>query len=73
MLGLHVGGEVRHLDTWWEHGDLDLDVVLHDAGAVLAAVQAAGLTDLEWYLRGPFDARGETTQRLYVFAVAPSS
>lgn len=73
VLALHVGGEVRHLDRWWEHGGLDLDVVLHDAGAVLAAVEAAGLTGLEWYLRGPYDARGETTQRLYVLAVAPSS
>ena len=30
--------------------------------------RTAGLTDVEWYLRGPHEWRGETTQRLYVVA-----
>ena len=38
------------------------------AAAVVAAVKAAGLTDIEWYLRGPHEWRGETTQRLYILA-----
>lgn len=71
VLALHAGDEVRHLDSWWEHGGLDLDVVLHDAGAVLAAVEAAGLTQIEWYLRGPYAARDETTQRFYVLGTVP--
>jgi hypothetical protein len=50
---------------------VDVDVVLHDAGDVLALLDAAGLRDVEWYLRGPFTARGETTQRFYVLARKP--
>jgi uncharacterized protein len=66
LLGLHSGPDLRHLDSWWEHEGLDLDFVLHDPEQVLAAMGAAGLTDIEWYLRGPIEARGETTKRLYV-------
>jgi hypothetical protein len=40
--------------------------VLHDPAFVVGVVEAAGLVDVEWYLRGPLTARGETTQRLYV-------
>ena len=29
-------------------------------------LEAAGLVDVEWYLRGPVSGRGERTQRLYV-------
>ncbi len=67
VLGLHAGAEVRHLDEWFGH-EVDLDVVLHDAASVVAVVEAAGLVDVEWYLRGPVAARDETTQRLYVVA-----
>ena len=31
-----------------------------------------GLIDVEWYHRGPFELRGETTERLYVVARKPS-
>jgi uncharacterized protein YceH (UPF0502 family) len=65
VLGLHAGDEVRHLDEWFGH-EVDLDAVLHEPAAVVALVEAAGLVDVEWYLRGPIGARGETTQRLYV-------
>lgn len=67
VLGLHAGRDVRHVPTWFGH-DVDLDVVRHDPAEVVAAVTAAGLTDVEWYLRGPAAARGETTERLYVLA-----
>jgi uncharacterized protein len=67
VLGLHAGAEVRHLSRWFDH-EVDLDVVLHDPASVVGVVEAAGLVDLEWYLRGPLTARGETTQRLYVVA-----
>jgi uncharacterized protein YceH (UPF0502 family) len=71
VLGLHAGAEVRHLDEWFGQ-EVDLDVVLHEAASVAGIVAAAGLVDLEWYLRGPLTARGETTQRLYVVARRPA-
>jgi uncharacterized protein YceH (UPF0502 family) len=71
VLGLHAGTEVRHLDEWFGH-EVDLDFVLHEPASVVAAVEAAGLVDVEWYLRGPLTARGETTQRLYVVGRTPT-
>jgi uncharacterized protein YceH (UPF0502 family)/SAM-dependent methyltransferase len=68
VLGLHAGDEVRRVTSWFEVEVPALDFVLHDVAAVVATVQAAGLTDVEWYLRGPHEWRGETTQRLYVVA-----
>ena len=50
---------------------IDLDFVLHDPAEVVATVERAGLLDIEWYQRGPFTSRGETTQRLYVLARKP--
>ena len=70
VLGLHAGAEVRHLDEWFGH-DVDLDFVLHEPAFVAGVVEAAGLVDVEWYLRGPVAARGETTQRLYVVGRRP--
>lgn len=70
VLGLHAGTEVRHVDDWFDH-HVDLDFVLHEPAHVVGVVAAAGLEDVEWYLRGPFPARGETTQRLYVVARRP--
>ena len=71
MLALHAGAEVRHLDEWFDL-EVDLDVVLHEPGFVVGVVEAAGLVDVEWYLRGRSTARGETTQRLYVVAREPA-
>ena len=70
VVGLHAGAEVRHLEEWLGH-DVDLDVVLHDPAFVVGVVEAAGLVAVEWYLRGPLDARGETTTRLYVVGHRP--
>lgn len=69
VLALHAGSEVRHLGEWFGH-PVDLDVVLHDPAFVVGVVEAAGLVDVEWYLRGPRTGRGETTQRLYVLGRA---
>jgi len=71
VLGLHAGAEVRHLDEWFGQ-DVDLDFVLHEPAFVVGIVESAGLVDLEWYLRGPVTARGETTQRLYVVGRKPA-
>jgi uncharacterized protein YceH (UPF0502 family) len=65
VLGMHAGAEVRHLEEWFGH-EVDLDFVLHEPAFVVGVVEAAGLVDVEWYLRGPFTARGESTKRLYV-------
>ena len=51
---------------------IDLDFVLHHPEDVAAVVRAAGLVDVEWYLRSPFERKGETTQRLYVVGRAPA-
>jgi SAM-dependent methyltransferase len=71
VLGMHAGAEVRHLDEWFGH-HVDLDFVLHDPAFVVGVVESAGLVDVEWYLRGPVTARGETTQRLYVVGRNPA-
>ena len=65
VVGMHAGAEIRHLDEWFDH-DVDLDFVLHEPAFVVSVVEAAGMTDIEWYLRGPRSTRGETTQRLYL-------
>lgn len=69
VLALQAGGDVRHLDTWFDQ-DVSLDFVRHEPEAVVALVEAAGLTDVEWYVRGPVGSRGETATRLYVLARA---
>jgi uncharacterized protein len=71
VLGLHAGAEVRHVDEFFGH-EVDLDFVLHDPAFVVGVVEAAGLVDVEWYLRGPITTRQETTQRLYVVGRTPS-
>jgi uncharacterized protein YceH (UPF0502 family) len=71
VLGLHAGAEVRHLDEWFGH-EVDLDFVLHDPAFVTGVVEASGLGDVEWYLRGPVTRRGEKSQRLYVVGRKPT-
>jgi hypothetical protein len=56
---------VRHVDEWFDQ-EVDLGFVLHEPAFVVGIVESTGLADVEWYLRGPLTARGETTQRLYV-------
>jgi hypothetical protein len=70
VLALHAGAEVRSVNDWFGHA-IDLDFVLHDRAEVIAAVERAGLRDLEWYLRGPLAMRDESTERLYVLARKP--
>jgi uncharacterized protein YceH (UPF0502 family) len=63
-LATHVGNEVQHPGTLWGV-DTDLEFVLHDADAVIAAAEAAGLVDVEWYRRSPLPQE-VSTQRLYL-------
>ncbi len=70
VLALHTGAEVRTVTDWFEH-EVDLDFVLHDRAEIVAAVERTSLVDVEWYQRGPYASRGETTQRLYVLGRKP--
>ncbi|MDO5710429.1 MAG: DUF480 domain-containing protein [Micrococcales bacterium] len=70
-LAVHIGDEVRHLDSWWEH-PVDVSFVLHDPHAVKDAVAAAGLEIVEWYLRGPLLGLEVEIERLYVLARRPA-
>lgn len=70
VVALHAGAEVRHNGCWFDV-PVDLDVVLHDPAEVRSVVEAAGLVDVEWYLRGPRTSRGETTDRFYLLARKP--
>lgn len=71
LLALHAGSDVRHHDEWFDRS-VDLDFVHHQEDEVVALVTSAGLTDVEWYRRGPVASRGETTERLYVIARKPA-
>ena len=71
VLAMHAGSDVPHFDEWFEQ-PIDLDFVLHHPEDVAAVVRAAGLVDVEWYLRSPFEGKGETTQRLYVVGRSPA-
>jgi uncharacterized protein YceH (UPF0502 family) len=65
VLALQAGTDVLHLDDWFDQV-VDLDFVAHEPSQVVEVVEAAGVVDVEWYVRGPVAARNETTQRLYV-------
>jgi uncharacterized protein YceH (UPF0502 family) len=71
VLALHAGETIRHVDEFFGH-EVNLDFVLHDPAFVVGLAESAGLTDIEWYLRGPIATRQETTRRLYVLARTPS-
>ncbi len=70
VLALHAGEGLRTAGTWFDQ-PVELEVVLHDSSAVVDTVKAAGLTDVEWFVRGPVGSRGETFPRLYVLARKP--
>lgn len=71
-VALHVGEEVRHVGELFGT-PVELDFVLHDQAAVLDAFGAAGLTDVEWYRRGPRPAIEADTERLYVLGRRPAT
>ncbi|MCH1868989.1 DUF480 domain-containing protein [Nocardioides sp. CFH 31398] len=70
VLALHAGSGLKAPGSWFDV-PTDLNLVLHEPTEVLAAVERAGLTDVEWYVRGPLTGREETTNRLYVLARRP--
>lgn len=69
-LAMHAGDSVQHADEIFGE-PVDLDIVLHDPAGLVAAVHAAGLVDVEWFLRSPYPGEAET-ERLYVWARMPT-
>lgn len=69
-VAVHVGAEVRHVEELVGE-EVDVDFVLHDPEQMLAAFQAAGLANLEWYRRNPYPDEAQT-ERLYLLARSPS-
>ena len=65
VLSLFVGPSIRHVAELWDI-PIDLDFVHHDPASVIAAAEAAGLTDLEWYQHGAVPSRGEPRHRFYL-------
>ena len=72
VLALHAGEGLRSASTWLGH-EVEQVVVLHRPEEVVALARGAGLEDVEWFCRGPVEARGETTERLYVLARRPGA
>ncbi|GAA1614105.1 hypothetical protein GCM10009742_76770 [Kribbella karoonensis] len=71
VIALHAGDEVLHVGEFFGH-EVSLDYVLHNPAQLVQLLEAAGLTDIEWYLRGPLASHAETTNRLYLVARTPA-
>jgi uncharacterized protein YceH (UPF0502 family) len=69
-IAVHAGAEVHHADELMGE-PVDIDFVMHDPQAVVAAFRAAGLVDVEWYLRGPYAGAEVETERVYVLGRRP--
>jgi uncharacterized protein YceH (UPF0502 family) len=72
VLALHAGTGVRRVRSWLGL-DVEIDVVLHEPGEVVTALAGAGLSDIEWFRRGPLTTPAESTERLYLLARRPTS
>lgn len=68
-VAVHLGNEVQHPEQI-VGVDTELDFVLHDQDVLVAAAESAGLTDLEWYVRGPLESEAQTP-RLYLLGRRP--
>ncbi len=69
-LATHVGHEVMHPGSVVGI-DTELDFVLHDEAALIDAFEAAGLVDLEWFVRSPLPHEA-ATRRMYLLAQKPT-
>jgi hypothetical protein len=74
-VAVHEGDEIQQATDWFGTGT-DLAFTLHRRGAVVDAFAAAGLVDVEWYVRNassPTEAQTEAqTERIYVLGRRPS-
>ena len=69
-IATHVGDEVQHPGELFGE-PTELDFVLHDPEVIIAAAQAAGLVDLEWFIRSPLPHEA-ATRRLYLKGRKPA-
>jgi hypothetical protein len=63
-IATHVGHDVEHPGELFGE-PTDLDFVLHDPEVIINAAHAAGLVDIEWYVRSPLPDEAPT-RRLYL-------
>ena len=69
-VALHEGTGVQHVTALFGAAT-ELDFTHHEREAVVAAFEAAGLVDLEWYLRNASSPTEAKTQRIYVLGRRP--
>jgi uncharacterized protein YceH (UPF0502 family) len=69
-VAVHEGSELKTAEDWFGRG-VSLDFTLHPRAAVIDACTAAGLVDLEWYLRNPTSPTEAQTERIYVVGHRP--
>lgn len=69
-IAAHVGAAVSRPGELFGE-PTELDFVLHDQEAILAAVRDADLVDIEWYVRGPLPQEAPT-RRIYLRGRRPS-
>lgn len=70
VLSLFAGPSIRHVAELWDI-PIDLDFVHHEPATVIAAAEAAGLTNLEWYERGSVPSHGDPVHRFYLIGRRP--
>ncbi|TIC86573.1 DUF480 domain-containing protein [Nocardioides sp. GY 10127] len=68
VVGTFSGHEVRRVGEWLGHDVTGLALVPTQPEVLVEHVRAAGLVDVEWYVRGARPEDGERTDRLVVVA-----
>lgn len=66
LLSFHIGDEVRHLDTWWDH-DVDVDFRFLDPSQIARLLELTGFTVQMRLERAPY-AHEVETRRAYLLA-----
>lgn len=69
-VSVHLGDEIRRVTDLYGV-NVDVDFAFHRREALLVAFDACGLTEVEWYERGPKPVIEATTNRLYVLGRRP--
>lgn len=70
VVALHAGSGTSDPGSWFDV-EVDVTFMFHEPAHVRAVAERAGLTDVEWYHRGPHLGRGETTERFYLLGRKP--
>lgn len=69
-LSVNLGDEIRRVTDLYGV-DVDIDFAFHRREALLVAFDAAGLTEVEWYERGPHRGVEPRNNRLFVLGRRP--